>query len=98
MWTYDKDHDMHHATDSNMDEVVSNVYGASNGPMMRAQVKWLQSALTSQITVIEASMSKLMEMVRLFFLPSIATWDVIFGGFSIFDFSCAFWSKFHISI
>ena len=35
--------DMHQ--DSNMEGVHSNVYGHSNGPMMRARAKQLQSAL-----------------------------------------------------
>ena len=49
--------DMHHVTDSNMDGVVSNAYGALDGPMTRAWVKRLQSILTSHISAIEDSMS-----------------------------------------
>lgn len=44
--------DIHH--DSNMKRVDSNMYEHSNGPMMRAYVKQLESALTSQISVTEA--------------------------------------------
>jgi hypothetical protein len=40
-----KGDDMHH--DYNMEGVDSNVYGYSDGPMMKFQVKQLQSVLTS---------------------------------------------------
>jgi hypothetical protein len=46
---------MHH--DSNMEGGDSNVYGHSDSPMTIAQAKKVQSALTSQISMIEASMS-----------------------------------------
>jgi hypothetical protein len=46
---------MHH--DSYLERADSNVYGHSNGSMKRARVKQLQSALTSQISVIEILMS-----------------------------------------
>jgi hypothetical protein len=47
--------DMHH--DSNMEGADSNAYGHFDGPMMRAQAKQLQSALTCQISTTETSMS-----------------------------------------
>jgi hypothetical protein len=40
-----KGDDMHH--DYNMKGVDSNVYGHSDGPMMRVRVKQLQSVLTN---------------------------------------------------
>jgi hypothetical protein len=46
---------MHH--DSNMEGANSNVHGHSDGPMMRARAKQLQSVLTNQISATEASMS-----------------------------------------
>ena len=55
---------MYHVTDSNMNRVVSNAYGALDGPMTRVQVKRLQSTLTSQISAIEASMSLAADQVN----------------------------------
>jgi hypothetical protein len=46
---------MHH--DSNMEKVDSKMYGLSDGPMMRARTKQLQSALTSQMSATKVSMS-----------------------------------------
>jgi len=46
---------MHH--DYNMEKDGSNVYGYSNGLMIRAQAKQLQSSLISQISMTKASMS-----------------------------------------
>ena len=46
---------MHH--DSNIEGADSNKYGHTDGPMMRARTKQLQSILTSRISVIKASMS-----------------------------------------
>jgi hypothetical protein len=40
-----KGDDIHH--DYNIEEVDSNMYGHSDGPMMRVRVKQLQSVLTS---------------------------------------------------
>ena len=53
-YSYKRD-DMHH--DSNMKEVDNKMYGLSDGPMMRASTKQLQSTLTSQINATKVLMS-----------------------------------------